>query len=482
MFGKQKYDVAVIGAGIAGAAAARELSKYELAVAVVEKEADVCFGVTKGTHAFVHCGLPGAGSPLKNRGELMGNLMMEQICRELDVPFKRIGKLLIAFSEADLQSLKRFELAAKRNGVLGVELITDRPRIREMEPNLADEVIGALFTPTTGTVSPWSLVFGLMENAVANNVDLFVDTAVNGIRITKENFVLETNKGEIEAAYVVNASGAYADKIAAMVGDRSFRIQGSRQQRVIFDKSCAGVVRHVIRRINGNAVGDFIGPTVYGDLIAGSKIDVTEDIRDTKTTREGLEDYVVPNYQKFVPGLAPANIIKPFAGFIPLAGNDYHIKPAVSARHFVHLVLGGSGLTAAVAMAQYLVEEVLPSTGLKLVNKQNFNPYRKDLPHLNEMSNEERAELVAKNPLYGHIVCRCENVSEGEIIDAIQRGATTRDGVKFRTRAGMGRCQGGFCGPRVIKILSRELGIPVTEVTRKGNGSEEVLYEIKELL
>lgn len=478
----KKYDIGIIGAGIAGASIARELSKYELSVAVIEKEVDVCFGVTKGTHGIIHCGFPEENAYLKNRGELMGNLMMEQICNELDVPFKRVGKLLVAFNEKESAVLREMEIDAKRNGVFGVELILNRERLKEMEPNLSDEIIAALYTPTTGVVSPWELAIGLIENAVENGVDLYTDTTVNSIRIVENDFVLETNKGEICAAYIINAAGANADKVAGMVGDESFKIQGTRHQRIIFDKSCDGVVRHIVRGINGMWPGDFVMPTVYGDIMVGSKVEEVEDRTDRSTTREGLEGWVIPHYQRMIPCLSPSKIIKPFAGFIPEVGNDYYIKSALRLPRFINMVLGASGFTASIAMSRHLIEEVLPYAGVKMLKKSNFNPYRKGIVHIIDLNDEERAEIISANPLYGHIICRCEYVSEGEIVEAIRRGATTRDGVKYRTRAGMGRCQGGFCGHRVLKILSRELGIPVTQVTRKGKGSEEVLYEIKELL
>jgi glycerol-3-phosphate dehydrogenase len=479
---RKRYDVVIIGAGIAGVAAARELAKYELSVAVLEKEADIGFGATKGTHAIVHCGFPTDGAPLKSRGELLGNLQMQQLCRELDVPFQRIGKLLVAFNADEAAVLKAMQLGAMRNGVPDVELITDYGRLKQMEPGLSPEVCAALYTPTTGIISPWGLVFGLMENAMGNGVALFREAAVEDIQISEDGFVLKTVGGEIRSSYVINAAGVYADKIARLIGDDSFTIMGSRQQRVVLDKKCNHLVRHLVRGINGTAAGDFVGPTVYGDLLAGSMVEAVPEVTDVRTTREGIESWIIPRMQRLIPGLSVADIIKPFAGFIPITGPEYHIKPAPRNPRFVNLVLGGSGLTAAPAMAKYMVEEVLPAVGLALKKKTDFNPIRKDIPHMNELGNEERAELIAENPLYGHIVCRCENVSEGEIVEAIRRGATTKDGVKFRTRAGMGRCQGGFCGPRVLKILSRELGIPETKVTRKGEGSEEVLYEIKELL
>jgi glycerol-3-phosphate dehydrogenase len=479
----EQYDIAIIGAGIAGAAVARELSKYKLSVVILEKEAEVCFGATKGTHAIVHCGLPEAGAPLKNRGELLGNLKMEQLCKELDVPFKRVGKLLVAFNSEEKSILKMINLQAKRNGVLGVELVTDKKKMKEMEPQISDEIIAALYTPTTAIASPWGLVYGLIENAQANGVRLYVSTPVTAIDANPgKKFLIYTPYTQIQASYIINAAGINADKVAQMVNDASFTLTGERQQRIVIDKRCDGMVKHVVRSLRGKSPsGDFVMPTVDGDILVGSKEDVV-DYPNVKTTRAGIEEWIIPRYLKLIPNLDPINSIKPFAGYIPVAGDDYNIKPAPNQPQFINMVLGGSGFTAAIAMAQYLVEEVLPTVGLKLEENSNFNPYREDIPHISELSNTGKTELIAKDPRYGHMVCRCESVTEGEIIEAIRRGARTMGGIKFRTRAGMGRCQGGFCRIRVLKILSRELGVSVKEITSKGTGSTEILYYTKELL
>jgi glycerol-3-phosphate dehydrogenase len=471
------YDVVVIGAGIAGAAAARELCKYQLSIAVVEKEADVCFGATKGTHGIIHCGIPGPGTPLRDRGELMGNLMMEGLCQELDVPFRRVGKLLVGFSQEEVTILRDIEHKTRGNGVGGVELIQDRHRLKEMEPNLSDGVVGALYTPTTAVTSPWSLVIALMENAKDNGVRLYLNAPVTDIKKTPgDDFAVTTGAGTLDASYVINAAGVHADKMARMIGDRSFTIKGLRQQRIILDKRCDGAVRHLVRGLSGaSPTGNFVVPTVDGNIMVGCKVEEVGDVEDVRTTREGLKEWVIPQYLKLIPGLAPDNSIKPFAGLIPLAGDDYYIKSAPDSPRFVNLVLGASGFTASPAMARYLVEEVLPAAGLTLEHKRDFNPYRRDISHFSELDNVERGKLISKNSLFGHIVCRCETVSEGEIIEAIRRGATTRDGIKFRTRAGMGRCQGTFCGHKVLEIMSRELGVPAEEITRKGGGSEELL-------
>ncbi len=479
-----QFDVIVIGAGVAGAAILRELSKYELRLAMLEKEEEVCFGATKGTHAILHCGFPAKGMPLKNRMELKGNLMMEQICEDLDVPYLRTGKLLVAFTEEELASLRKAFIAAKRNGVPGIELITDKKRIGAMEPNLSDEVIAAVYTPYTAVASPWGLVYGLIENAVANGARLFVNAEAQEIAADQDGvFVIGTPAGHFTAKFIVNAAGYCADKVAGLIGDHSFTIGGTRQQRIVMDKKLEGIVRHVVRDIRANGShGDFVAPTVYGDILLGSKVEDIPEVGERGTTREGLEEWVIPRCRRLVPSLPPQMSIKPFAGYLPKGGDDYILRPSPAHARFINVVLGSSGFTSSPAAGEYVVNEVLPAAGLELKGKPDFNPLRQDIPHIRDLTDEQRAELIEKDPLYGHIVCRCETVSEGEIVEAVRRGARTRDGVKFRTRSGMGRCQGGFCGPRVLRILSRELGVPREQITRKGQGSAELLFGTKSLL
>jgi glycerol-3-phosphate dehydrogenase len=454
------------------------LSKYKLTTVLIEKEADVSFGATKGSHAIAHCGIPGNGTPLKNKGELNGNLMMEELCSELDVPFRRIGKLLVAFDDTEVKTLQRIKQDAQKNGVPGIELIDNVDRIRTMEPNISEEVVAAMYTPTTGIANPWSLVFGLIENAVQNGVQLLLNTQVKAISMSGEGKLrLQGSAGYIEASYVVNAGGAYADKIARMVGDESFTIAGSRQQRIILDKICGGSVNHLVRELSGdNPTGNFVLPTIDGNLMVGCKVEPGDDVEDARTTEEGLKDWVIPRYQKLIPTIPPSLSIRPFAAFIPLAGPDYWIQTAPEADSFLNFVLGGSGFTAAPAMGKYVVETCLANMGLKLDAKDDFIPNRKEIPRFAELDDNERRKLVQQNHSFGKIICRCETVSEGEILESISRGARTRDGIKFRTRAGMGRCQGNFCAHKVLNIMSETLKDNAMGMTKKGEGSREV-YE-----
>ena len=471
------FDVAVIGAGVAGAAVARELSRYRVSVALVDKEADVCFGATKGSHAFIHCGLPSPQSPLKNRGELAGNRMMPQICRDLDVPFKPVGKLLVAFDDTETAALKDLEQNLADRGVAGVRLIRGREALTRMEPHLSHRVVAALHTPTTGITTPWGLVFGLVENAVANGCRLILNTPVTGIETLPDGtMALSAGRRRIVARYVVNAAGPWAGQVARMVGDHSLVMELLKMQRVIMDRRCGGLVTHLIRGLDqGAPVGDFVAPTVDGNLMVGSTVEWLEQGDDGATTRDGIHDWVIPAGRRLVPDLAADQIIRPFSGTMPKAGDDYQIRPSAAAPQLIHFVLGASGLTASVAMAEYLAREILPGLGLALEEKTDFMPNRRDMDHFHDLTHTQRAGRIAQDPRFGRMVCRCEGVSEGEIAAAIGRGAVTRDGIKFRTRAGMGRCQGNFCGHKLLEIMSREIGRPVDTLTRRGRDSFELL-------
>ena len=474
MPGKKIFDVIIIGAGIAGAVAARNLSRYALRIGIVEKNADVCFGATKGSHAIVHCGLPG-GAALKDRAELEGNLMMPEICRQLDVPFRQTGKLLVAFNDAEIDSLRQIEIKATRHGVKGMELIQDTARLKSMEPNLSDAVKAALYTPSTGVASPWGLVFGLIENAVANGVQLMLNTGVSAIHTMSDGrFHLQTSRGDCTASWIVNAAGLYADKVARMIGDDSFSLKLLKQERMILDKQSASKVRHLVRALsNGNPTGDFVSPTVDGNVMVGCRVEEVDTTARVETTAFGIHEHVIPQYRRLLNGIEPEQCIRPFAGTIPLVGPEYHICSAPQHRRFINFVLGASGFTGSVAMGRYLVEELLPEVGFSAALKPDFQPERKDILHFSQMTDLERNQAIAADPAWGKVVCPCEMVTEGEIVEAVQRGARTRDGVKFRTRAGLGRCQSNFCGHKVLFIMSRELGVSEASLTRKGGASNE---------
>ncbi|MDO4988625.1 MAG: NAD(P)/FAD-dependent oxidoreductase [Synergistes sp.] len=474
-----KYDVVVIGGGLLGAAVARELSRYDMSVAVLEKNVEVGCEVTKGTHAIVHVGLSyNPKTPLKNRAEFIGASMMEQLCQDLDVKYKKIGKLGVAFNDDQVKIFEKMVISGKRFGLSDIQMIYDKDKLFKMEPNLNRDVIAAMWTPNTAIVSPWGLVYGLLENAEANGVTVHTECEVNSIAWDSIDalFNVETSNGTITAKYIINAAGAHCDQIARMVGDDSIAMKRVRQQKVIIDNNYQNAIKHVVRTLNAkNAMGDFITPTVYGDLMAGVQLGPVSSIDDVDTTYEGIEEHVVQSMKKLVPCIPATAIIRPFSGVIAqTVDGEFVVRPSKENSHLIHCMVGGSGMTAALPVARYITQMIMPLVKEDMVLRTDFNPVRKDLPHIHDMAYEDVAELLEKDPRYGHIICRCETVSEGEIVEAIRRGARTVDGVKFRTRAGMGRCQGGFCGPRVIAIIARELNISPEEVTKKGGKSRMV--------
>ena len=478
-------DVLIVGAGIAGTVVARELSKYKLKVILVEKQTEVGFGVTKATHSFIHCGLPEQNAPLLNRLVLTGNTIFDELTGDLDVPFERIGKLLLVMRESDLKILEEKKKQGDSARVPGLRIVKAK-ELKEMEPNLTNDVVAALYTPTTGLVSPWGLVIALAENALTNGVQIELDTKVMGIQLgSKHTLVVETNKGSITTRFVINAAGLFADEIAKMVGQDDFNMVPLKQERYILDEKISELVYHLVR---SPITGDFVSPTkkelapIRSNTILGFTAEKVKNKHDITTSRKGLQR-VFGYAKKIVPSVSAQDVITSFAGLVPLNDRtaDYIIEPFKKVPGFINVVLGGSGVTASPAVA-YFVRDLLAKEGLEFIRKSDFNPQRSGIAEFREMPDTEKQVLMAQDPHYSHVVCRCETVTEGEIIEAIRRGARTVDGVKYRTRAGMGRCQGGFCGPRVVQILARELHIPVTQVTKKGQNSHLLFFENKQLL
>lgn len=471
------YDVAVIGAGVTGAFAARELSRYDVKVCLLDKEADVAMGTTKANSAIVHAGYDAVNGTLKSILNVRGNALMEQVTRELGVPYCRIGSLVLAFSEQDIGTIEKLYENGIRNGVPGLELLSAEEAIRK-EPNISREVKGALFAPTAGIVCPYELAIGAVENAVDNGVRLELECEVLSIRKIEDGFVLQTTKGDIQAAFVVNASGLQGDLISEMVQDKYFEIHPRKGEYLLLDKSCGNTVNTVIfQPPTEMGKGILVTPTVDGNLLAGPTALDVPSRDDFSTTAPGVRQ-LIEGARKSIPGMEFRDVITSFAGLraTPDTG-DFVIEASLTTRGFVNAAgIDSPGLTAAPAIGEYILS-ILEQQGLVLQQKSGFNPIRKPVVRFRELRDAEKGELIRENPMYGNIICRCETVTEGEIVDSIRRpaGARNLDAIKRRTRAGMGRCQGGFCTPRLVAILSRELGIPAEEVTKKGKGSNILL-------
>lgn len=470
-------DVVIIGAGVVGTGIARELSRYDVRAVLVEKQADVAFGATKANTALVHAGYDAEPGTWKARLNVRGNALYPKVCADLGVAYRNCGSLVAAIREDEIVHLHELKARGARNGVPGLEVIPGE-RAREIEPNVNPSVIAALWAPTGGITSPWELAIAYAENAVANGVELLLSAPVTGIEVRGwggRAFSVRCPGAVIDARFVVNAAGIWADDIERMVGQDDFEITPRRGEYYLFDKRVGDLVSRPLFPVPGeSSKGIVVAPTVDGNLIAGPNALLVGDKGDLATTAAGLAE-VLEGARRLVPGLPVRESIANFAGLraVAVPVGDFVIGPSPEMPNFINAAgIQSPGLTAAPAIAE-TVCDILAHAGLALREKADWNPVRKGPKRFSDLGPDEQSSLIEQDPLWGHIICRCESVTEAEIVEALHRPApcTTLDGVKFRTRAGAGRCQGGFCGPRVLAIISRELGIPPEQVTKKGGGS-----------
>ena len=475
------YDVIIIGAGVTGSAIARELSRYDANVCVLEKCEDVCEGTSKANSAIIHAGFDAEEGSLMAKMNVRGNEMMDQLAEDLDIPFKRIGAMVVCVQKDTLDGLQTLYERGVANGVKGMRILS-KEEAMAMEPNLSDNVEGALYAPSSGIVCPFILNIAMAENAADNGVEFRFNTKVE--KITKDDagiWHLRTNNGEYKARYVVNAAGVYADVFHNMVSDKKIHITPRRGDYCLLDKEAGNHVSHTIFTLPTKlGKGVLVTPTVHGNLIVGPTAVDVNDREGTNTTAAGIADLITKANQQ-VKDLPMRKVITSFAGL--RAHEDHHefiIQEVEDAPHFIDAAgIESPGLTSCPAIGE-MVGEMLREK-MSLTPKDNWIAKRKGILNPQLLTMEERNALIQKEPAYGNIICRCESISEGEILDAIHRtlGARSLDGVKRRTRAGMGRCQAGFCSPRVMEILHRELGIPLEEVTKSGGRSTIVMERTK---
>ncbi len=466
------YDIIIVGAGVIGCAVARELSKYNAKILVIEKSEDVCAGTSKANSAIVHSGYDAKNGTLKARFNVEGNRMMEAVCKELDVPFKRIGSLTVCTEADRIGELDQLRERGERNGVEGLRVL-DRGELLKIEPNIGDEVVGALLAPTAGIVCPFKLTIAYAENAAVNGAEFRFDTAVSKIYADSGVWHVVTEDGEYTAKAVVNAAGVYSDVFNNMVSEKKLHITPRRGDYILLDRAAEGHVKHTIFQLPTKlGKGVLVTPTVHGNTIVGpSAVDI-DDRESTATTAEGI-DSVIAKSALSVKNLPTRQVITSFAGLRAHGDrHDFVLGEPEDAKNFFNCAaIESPGLSAAPAIGVYIAG--LIKDKLCLTENEDFIAERKDILNPSKLSIEERNELIKNEPAYGTIVCRCESVTEGEILDAIRRpvGARSLDGVKRRTRAGMGRCQAGFCSPKVMEILRRELGVDLREVTKSGGDS-----------
>lgn len=475
------FDVTIIGTGVIGCAVARELSRYKLNTCVVEKNVDLANGTTKANSAIVHAGFDAKPETLKGKLNAKGNTMFDKLSEELDFPFKRNGSFVLCFDEKDMDGLHELKKKGEENGVPDLQIL-DGNEARKMEPNLSDEVVAALYAPTGGIVCPYEMTIALAENASTNGVEFRFETEVKGIEKSGEKYILKTNKGDIETKLVINAAGLFSDEINNMVSERKIHIVPRKGEYCLFDKVVGDMVSKTIFQLPTKlGKGVLVTPTVDGNLLVGPNAVDLEDKTDLTTTREGIDD-IVARASLSVKQIPMRQVITSFSGLrAHCTENDFIIGEPEDAKNFINAAgIESPGLSSAPAVAEMIRDMVVAK--LNPDKNADFNPIRKGIPKFREMNNEERKQLIAEDARYGKMVCRCETVTEGEIVNAIKRplGATTLDGVKKRTRAGMGRCQSGFCSTKIVEILSRELGIARTDVTKFGGESNLLVGKDKE--
>lgn len=471
------YDVIIIGAGVSGCAIARELSRYKLKTMVLEKALDVCEGTSKANSGIAHAGYDAKPGTLKAKLNVEGSRRMKALSEELDFPYKQNGSLVLCFDEKDRSKLEELKKRGECNGVPDIRIL-NREEVLSLEPGAGEQVVSALYAPTGAIVCPFGLTIALAENAAVNGVEFQFGTKVKVIRKAAEGYLIETNKGSFETKLVINAAGVYADELHNMVSEEKMKLTPRRGEYLLCDKLSKGIPSHTLFQLpTALGKGVLVTPTVHGNLLIGPTAEDIEDKEGIETTAEGME-LIREKAALSVKELPLRQVITSFAGLRAHGGEDFIIKEVPDAPGFIDVAgIESPGLTCAPAIGAYVADIVKKL--LSLAEKENFIAERRGIPSMALASGQERQRLILENPAYANVICRCEMVTEGEIIDAIRRpvGARTTDGIKRRTRAGMGRCQSGFCNPKVVEILARELGVDESEVLKSGEDSWYLLRE-----
>ena len=466
-----KYDIAIIGAGVVGGMVARELAKYDLRLCILDKENDVAMGATKANSAIVHAGFDAKEGSLKAKLNVRGAELMPRVTKELGVKYKNNEALVVAF-ENEREGVEEIYRRGLRNGVKGLRIV-EKEELRQLEPNINPELSCALLATTSAIICPYELCIAAVGNAMDNGADLKLNFAVEKIEKTGDTYVITAENGEsVEATYVINSAGVYSNKIAAMTGDADFHVHPRSGEYMVLDKECGAFTqRTIFHTPTKMGKGILVSPTVDGNLLLGPTATDMEDKENNSTTPEGFAD-IFAKASDNVANIPFNKVITSFCGLRSVGSTgDFIIKNRDNV-----VTLGGiesPGLSSAPAIAEYVEAMLKNEMGLAAEVKKDYNPIRKPAHYFHDLSMEEKNEIIERDPRYGRIVCRCEGITEGEIVEAIHTapGANDVDGVKRRTRSGMGRCQGGFCSPTVVEIIAREKGMAFEDVTKFGKGS-----------
>jgi glycerol-3-phosphate dehydrogenase len=465
------FDVAIIGCGVSGANIARRLSAYTIKTVILEKAADVSFGTSKANSGIIHGGFHHNKKYLKTRLEIQGNVMFDQLHRELHFPFRRCGIIAAAMHDDEMKVIEQLYMQGVENNAAGIELCSRR-RILELEPKLSADTVGGLYAPCGGIIEPYRFVFALVESARKNGVELLTNFKVNEARRENDFWILRSQDGRyIKTRYVINAAGLYADEVSKIFGGEEFTIKARKGEYFLLDRLTKACPSKVIFPVpTALSKGMLVIPTVEGTVLVGPTADYADAKNDFSTTSKNLEQ-ILTSGKNMIPSLSHNDVIASFAGLRPVLGDDFYIEASKKTPNFVQAAgIQSPGLTASPAIGEY-VKNILIDMGMQLTEKQNWDPFVEERPLARELDFNELDSLIAKNPAWGNLVCRCENVSEAEIVQAVKLGHTTLDGIKYFTRAQMGRCQGGFCTYKIIQIIMKETGLSWNEITKHGENS-----------
>lgn len=473
-------DVAIIGAGVSGCAIARELARKQLNIAVLEKASDVCEGTSKANSGIAHAGYDAIPGTLKAKLNAAGSRMMKPLSKELDFPYKQNGSLVLCFEEKDIPKLEELKRRGIQNGIEPLEILS-REEVLQIEPNAGDQVKAALHAPAGAIICPFGLTIALAENAAVNGVSFHFQTRVQGIEKTEKGYRILTSKGRFEAKTVINAAGVYADEIHNMVcrPEDIITVVPRRGEYLLYDKETGNLASHTLFQLpTAYGKGILVTPTVHGNLLTGPTAEDIADKEGVCTTAEGI-DQVLKKAALSIKNVPQKQVITSFAGLRAHgAEEDFRIGEVKGAPGFIDVAgIESPGLTCAPAIGCYVADII--SEILHPENREDFTAKRQGIPSMAEADEEERQRLILENPAFANVICRCEMVTEGEILAAIHRplGATTTDGIKRRTRAGMGRCQSGFCAPKTVEILARELKKDESEIVKSEPDSWYLLPE-----
>jgi len=465
------FDVAVIGCGVSGVNIARRLSAYKINTVVLEKAADISFGTSKANSGIIHGGFHHNKKYLKARLEIQGSLMFDQLKRELNFPFKRCGIIVAALHDDEMKAVEHLYRQGVENGVIGIEMCS-RERILELEPKISHDTAGGLYAPAGGIIEPYRFVFAMAESALKNGVHFITNYEVVNGRYDDGRWTIQSaDNRTVQARFVVNAAGLYADDVSRAFGAEDFTIRPRKGEYFLMDKKTLARPERVVFPVpSAVSKGMLVIPTVEGTVLVGPTAEAQQDKTDFSTSTEKLEQ-ILDSGKTMIPSLSRNDVIASFAGLRPCLDEDFYIDVSKKAPALVQVAgIQSPGLTASPAIGEY-VKNLLKDMGLLLVEKPGWDPFVEDRPRSRELSPYELDELIAADSAWGNVVCRCENVSEAEIVQAVKLGHHTLDGVKYFTRAQMGRCQGGFCTYKIIKIIMRETGLSYREITKHGGDS-----------